>query len=603
MRPVHGQKFGGLCHVFLKRERRAAVLLELISFSDEVIRVRLAKAEFSGCLGFHGGGHGTAGNIGFLTSCFRGVLEAEIIQFAARGGASLQIECTGRNKLTVVPPPVLSALSALGLGGYSSPLEDGATYLVEEGCTPVILIWRFDFGGQDAWADPDDHIRIWVSRADGSVVAEDLGPDDSVTVTDRDDEVYTVYAVARAGEHECGSAQGAISVNRYQALHLAGPEALQVGHTGSMQVRSSCPAPAGGLDIGLSVDQPGRLQIPGTVSLPEGQDTATVQVVALGSGCGQVQVSALAVGHAGATWTVVVFDRPEIASLSPAAVAACQPFELDIASTCFQPGDTVVRAAKAGESQQTLEVLEITPTTLRCGSQGLKPGSWSITVVSRGLASASALLDVQTVAPTIAYFLACVVRPEEDPALTLCYPLVPCASNWVKIRWSVQDAARVVIQRDQETLYEVALPECGGSSEDWISDVIERPAVYRLEAHPVGGGIPMTAQSVIGQAGYSSVTLHNHSGLSLVIWKVEGVYENAADIPGASPKYDLATDGELTLDLEGCVLHHLIAIDKEAAIAAGRDPYGDAVEVANLRRWEAAVYGMDDGDDLTEPIW
>lgn len=603
LRPVHGQKFNGVCHVFLKRERRAAVGLELISFSDEVIRVRLARAEFSGCLGFHGGGHGASGNIGFLTSCFRGVLGAEIIQFMATGGAPLQIECTGRNKLTVVPPPVLSALSALGLGGYSSPLQDGATYLAEEGCTPVILIWRFDFGGQDAWVDPDEHLRVRVTRSDGSVVAEGLGPEDSVTVTDRDDEIYTVHAVARAGEHECGSVEGTITVDRYLALHLEGPEALQVGHSGAVQVRNSCPAPAGGLDVTLSVDQPGRLQVPGKVNLPEGQATATVQVVALGTGCDQVQVSAQAADHVGGAWTVAVFDRPEIAAISPTAVAACQSFELDFSGACFYPGDTVVRAAKAGESQQTLEILEITPTSLRCGGQGLKPGSWAVTVVSRGLASAAALLDVQAAAPTITYFLACVVRPEEDPSLTWCYPLVPCADNWVKIRWSVQAAARVVIKRDQEDLYTVDLPECGGSSEDWISDILTGAATYTLEALPVGGGNPVVASSAIEAAGYSSVTLVNQSDRALVIWKIEGVYQDAADIPGASPKYDLATDGQLNLDLEGCALYHLIAIDKETAIAAGHDPYGDAVEVANLRRWEAAVYGWDEGDELTTSIW
>ncbi len=88
-----------------------------------------------------------------------------------------------------------------------------------------------------------------------------------------------------------------------------------------------------------------------------------------------------------------------------------------------------------------------------------------------------------------------------------------------------------------------------------------------------------------------------------MIWQVIGIYADALDIPHSSTKHDLDHGAEITLTLNHCTRYHLIAIDRNAAANANRDPYGDAVEVASLRYWERYMTGLINGEQLTETIF
>ena len=105
-----------------------------------------------------------------------------------------------------------------------------------------------------------------------------------------------------------------------------------------MQVRSSCPAPAGGISIQLAADPSNRLAIPASAVIPAGQDSVTFDIEALGSQCADVIVTAQAAGHLDATHLLTVYDRPQLFSLSPDVIDACRPFELTIEGTCFKEG-------------------------------------------------------------------------------------------------------------------------------------------------------------------------------------------------------------------------------------------------------------------------
>lgn len=584
LRPVEGQSFSrsGVCNVFLQRAFNDRLMLELISDSSDspnLVRVRLKEATFSGCIGFRGAGGGIPRNIAFIDSCFRmASLSRNPVLDLARAAIDLtQIACTGRNGLDVVPPPSLMSLHASGPNGGASGTTQ--VLLPEEGCTEVTLSWQFDLGSETGWVDPASYIRVEVIASNGTVVGQNLPPVGSLGVTTREDESYVVRAASVVNGSSCGQAEGSITVERYQQLHLTGPGSLQVGQSTNFTVRISCLAPAGGVTVSLSSSDPNRLQIPSTVMIPEGQDTISVPVVATGTGCFDVMLTATAPGHLSDSITIDVFNTPTLGAMTPQTVLACRTFELQLTGTCFKAGETVVRASKAGETPRTLEILSISATSIRCRGSNFPLGSWTVSVASRGLQSNAQVLDVQAIPAEVVSFHAWLDQ-------TLNPVFVPCQGNEVWVSWHVVDAARVVIKENGTTIHDLELSGCGTVSRDNFSRIISRQAAYRLEAFPVGGGSPTIRTVTVGERGLRSLSLQNNSPVDLVVWKIGDWYSNAMDIPqGQNNKTDLPAGGSITLTFTDCVRFQVVAINKLAALDAGKDPYGDAILIGSLWRY------------------
>lgn len=406
IRPVEGESFSstGVCIVWLQRAFNKRVVLETISASSNLVRVRLKKATFSGYVGFRGAGAGTPGNMAFIDSCFRmaGLLRNPVLDLARTAFNGTQIDGTGRNMLGVVPPPRLEELS---VSGPSGAVSNPPFLLIEEACKEVTLKWIFDLGSETEWVDPDDFIRVDVIASDGTAVAQNLPPDGSLKVTAREDESYVIRAASVVNGSTCGQTEGTITVQRVHMLHLTGPASLQVGQSANFTVRSSCPALAGGLTVSLTSSSPNRLQVPLSALIPEGQDTISVSVIAIGTGCLDVVLIATVPGHLSGSLAIEVFDRPTFDGMTPQTVQSCRTFDLQLSGTCFKAGDTVVSATKAGEATRTLEILEISATTIRCQGTNFPPGSWTVSVRSRGLHSnAFQVLDVQAIPAEIISF-------------------------------------------------------------------------------------------------------------------------------------------------------------------------------------------------------
>ncbi len=596
IRPKDGNKFsssGGVCNLFLQRDIRKKTLLKVTSFTEDVVKVLLTEAKLSGCIGFLGSGQGNFGNIGFIKTCLSlGRINSPIIDLVT-GGTTDSIQCTGNNKLTVVPSPVLDSLGATGQGGYSSS-ENSSAYLLEESCTEVMLHWRFDFGTQDFWVDPSEFIKVKITRVDGSVVAEALNNEGTLAVTEREDQVYILLAAVIVDGNECGRSEGTITVERYQALHLQGPEMLQIGQSANLQIQSSCPALGGGLIITVLANQPNRLQIsnPDNIIIPEGQNQTTVQISALGTGCTEVAITASAEGHNSASIAVDVFDTPKITAITPTIVQACRTFEIQITGNCFKQGETSVWAIKSGE-MRTLQTLAITPESIHCRGIDFPPGAWDISVTSRGLESNADTLNVEAVSPVINTFQAILANQNFEP----------CSNNWVIINWNVTDAERIVIKENGTSIDE-RLYECGEPSVDEFTRIIQRQTTYRLEAYPVGGGNPVVATRTVGERTLKNLQLLNSSGRTLVIWKIEGWYSNSSDIPQNQNNKTILQQGDTTtLSFNDCQRYHIVAIDKEMAENSGYNSEKDAIVIGHLRRWEMTLVSDENGEETGETIY
>lgn len=617
IRPVEGKDFSstvaGECFVWLQRAYNKRVPLEIISASSDLVRVRLKEAKFSGCIGFQAGGVAqTPADMAFIDTCFRMEgLRNPVLDLARAGFNSFQIACTGHNGLDVVPPPSLVWLHASGCNAANGGTTQ--VLLAEEGCAEVTLSWHFDLGDESSWADPASYIRVDVIASDGTVVEENLPPVGSLGVTAREDEAYVIQAKSVVNGSICGQVEGTITVERYQQLHLTGASvqvgqsvqsscpvmtgaSVQVGQSANITVRSSCPALAGGLTISLTSSSPNRLQVPPSVEIPEGQDTVNVLVVATGTGCLDVVLTATAPEHLSALLTIEVFDTPTLNTIAPQTVKACQTFELQLTGTCFKAGETVVRALKADEAPRTLDILDISDNAIQCQGNNFPPGSWTVTVRSRGLESNAQVLDVQAIPVEVVSFDAVLAAVNPD--------FVPCQGNVVVVAWIVENASRIVIKENGKTFYdEDEFSGCEETSETRYR-TISQQTTYRLEAYPVGGGPPTIHNVTVGVRGLQSLSLHNNSPHDLVVWKIEGWYAFSNDIPqDLNNKTDLPQGSEIMLTFNDCDKYEVIAINKPMAEDYGYDPKGDAIEIGHLRRYRSQLVGESDGDEDSHPIY
>ncbi len=618
IRPKAGRQFSGdgaSCRAFLQRSEGGVPLLnrrkelQIISYSATLVKVKLAAADWSGCIGLRGTGGGMAGNPGFIRSCLKmGRIHSPMLErlHAPGGGTLRQIACTGANLLAVVPPPQLRSLSAAGPEGSSTETTGSAVYLVAESCRSVTLSWQFGF--DDPLVDPADFIAVSVQDGGGTEVAAGLAATDSLVVQERLDAEYTITARAMVDGAACSERTAVATIERFEALHLEGADALRSGTAGSYTVRSSCAAPSGGLAVKLSSSDTARLSVPATVTIAAGQNTAVFAAAAPGAGCAQVVLSATAVDHLGATRAIELFDTPQITSMSPTTVNSCRPVTLTLSGSCFNGDDLLVRARQTGAANPDLAFELLDSSTIRVTADSIPPGEWRIEVRSHGLFSTPALLQVNQTLPAVDSFVALVAgQIVGGETVNLSPSLVPCVPNWIAVSWSVRDTSRVVVRLDGDVICAEddadsgcgPQPGCGGPFSGGFTSLLDQSATFRLEAFPVDGGNPVIREVTVGEAGIHRMTLINNSNKDLVIWVYDAGIIFMDDVPHNSPKTDLPSGGQITLTFGDCEFRDVAKVDRAAALADGYDPYGDAIEIAHLASvLFEDVIGSDDGQDV-----
>lgn len=615
IKPVDGEEFAGdavSCRLLLQRGMKRTTL-DITAFAKTEVRATLPAAERSGCLGFRGGSGGSAGaSPGTILSCLKA---ARIQNRALEGlltpgiGSLRGIDCTGRNQLSVVGEPRIRRVSVAWDEGSTEVLDGADATLVAEACQPVTIAWAVDFGvAEQDWLAPSTFIRVAVTDADGQVVVSSRPPVGSLVVDAAEAQTYTITATALVDGTPCATIVSKVTVERYLSAHVTGPLSLRSGDGAALDLSISCPAPAGGLPLVVSATPSDRLAPFGAVLIPAGATSVSAAVRAIGPGCDDVTVRVDADGHLQGRHTIDVFDAPVLTAVAPTSVPACRPFQIALSGSCFEAGQTIVRLRR-GSLVETLDITAIMPNAITATGSDLAPGTYELRVTSRGLDSE--ILSVVATAPVVSIqqFDAVLVGAyldgdgDGDIELVSTDEFIPCVPNIFDVRYDVRRARRVTIWRDDEELADIDLGECGGDVNNSLSIGVEHGSTLRLEATPVGGGGGVVdAEIMVGGQGSKTLVLRNGTTRDLVIWNISGVYPNAADIPHGSPKQDLSPDGEVSVSFEECVLHHVIAIDKQAALAADRDPYGDAIEIGSLRQWETTYVGDTDGETQNEQL-
>lgn len=275
-------------------------------------------------------------------------------------------------RLTIVYPPVVESFSSSAGGGPA------------EACRPVELRWRvrlLDMPGHLPLA-PCASIEVTVRDGTGAIVAAG-GAAGSVVETRDSDVTYTIEARSRAGGVLCGVANPeTLTVARVRRLYLEADPAtgtqIAGGMPGRILVRSSCPAPAGGLTVLLASTDPAALRVPPQAMIPAGQDAVQVEF-GTSDACTRVELTATAPGHAAPPpLGIEVFRTPQLAwaagrapLLRPLAAgsvevdAGCLPDEGSRQNWTVQPAapgspPTIVRAMRvAGASASGRYVVSV----------------------------------------------------------------------------------------------------------------------------------------------------------------------------------------------------------------------------------------------------
>jgi hypothetical protein len=600
IRPKDGSKFsvtGGPCNVWLQQSLTRRVLLEVLEWTPDHVRVRLPDDPaqiFTGCIGFRPGGQGGGTNSAFIDSCLKlsrsGSISVGVLNHSFH---TLTIKCHNANRLLIIPPPVVESVAAYGLDSGHEDLGSGA--ISAEACRRVRLVWRFGFEDQDI--DPQillPYLSVSVRKADGSIVVDNQSAIGYTDVVERDDETYTITAVTTVNGDECGRTEATIFVKRVQHLHLTAPAELISGTSTKMEVCTSCPTLTGGLTVQLSSTSTALL-VPSTATIPEGATCTTVKISAQGDECQNVSVFAQKDDYAAGQAIVQVYREPRIDSVTPDTITSCDMFSLDLTGSCFAPSGNVVQVNQ-GNNQVGLEILSESPSFIRCRVSNLNIGRWIMRVTSRGLTSLGFELDVEPKTPEIEDFQVEFIPSQGNPQFT------PCSSNWVGYSFRVRDASEVIL-KENGVVIERITSGCGSLNQDATTRLIQKFSVYQLEAVPVGGGLPAVETREVGIKGVPKLTLLNQSGRTLVIWKISGWHNNAGDIPqNQDNKTDLTQNSSMEMTFDDCGKFHVVAIDKQAAQNQNYNPYGNAITINNLRRWEELFIGDANGDSTQRTI-
>jgi hypothetical protein len=591
LRPAPGKNFAssGVCLAFLQEGLSHREELKIVSASSDVITLELAEASTSGCIGFRGPQSGSSGNVQLIKTCMHmgKIHDSGFIDLITGSGTPIHVWCdpSGRNRLEIVPPPVLESLHASAADSASAWSTDSPKSLTikAEGCRDVTITWHFGFGGQEPTVHPGDYIRVRITDSAGNVVGEALPHDGSVVVNQRDDETYTLLAVAEVEGESCAQDTATVGVQREQRLALAGATLVETGHSKTVAVARSCPSPAGGTTVALQSSNPARLQVPATVTIPEGAtSSAAATITGDGAGCSTVSVTATADGHKPATRDVLIYDVPVVSALVPSSVAACRQFTLTVHGTCFASSGSTVHL-RHGDVERALNVSNASATTITCSlppGQTLTPGTWQLTVTARGLESQPASLVADPVPATIVSFVG---------LPTQVWPCIPTPVNMV---WEVRDDERVTVVRVQGTttapVAEATSLSICGSTTGSASDTAVGPRQYQLRAFPAGGVGPATSnilvnEMVVPRAG--GIRLTNPSASHWRLWRYSsssGAW-TSTPVPGKTGQAS-SPSPFIDVTFEACAYQYVFAVNR-TALGSDADNVGTSLSASDQHKW------------------
>jgi hypothetical protein len=217
----------------------------------------------------------------------------------------------------------------------------------------------------------------------------------------QDDDTYTLEISGF-----CGRIVRELVVEVHHQVNLSVREdQVQVGHTVDLDVHISCPAPVGGVIVNLTkfiIDGRNVIEVPETVEIPEGENTATVTVTTLEL-AGTASIGGDAADHQGGRVWFLVYDVPVIGGPdSVRQVPECSPFELDIEGTSFDLEPSANRVDLRDGGLKRLEVTginfraphELFNGVLHVESDNLPCGDYQLYVTSHGLESDPIRLEV-----------------------------------------------------------------------------------------------------------------------------------------------------------------------------------------------------------------
>jgi hypothetical protein len=476
----------------------------------------------------------------------------------------------GDGAVTPLPPFLFRGDAPLSVVGHARVLRfyagGQAGQFVAEACTAVDLEWAVgvDFcGGTTAHAETS-------LRVGGVTIASGLGLTGTYRVAEPADVTYTLQIETFAGATRCTIEERSVTVKRYKLLRagVSGQVSLSVsrllfavdgGSPFSVQVASSCQAPAGGIPVTLVSSRPSRLA-GGSVTIPQG--AAQASFAATGQECGEVTLQVSAPGHQAATFTVLIVDQPQVASVAPAQVTACAPFTLTVTARCAggplgaEAGNPQVVVTGQGRQVAATVTGVATnaqdpfhgPSQIQAQLPGLDTGSYTASVSFRGKSGSAAVpLQVLPATPVIKSFTA-------SPS-----SVVSCVPSAIQLSWSVEHATQVKLFKGTNQIANLnRAPSCASWTGAQAGGPVDRETEFRIEVMPPAG-TPVTSKTlkiselhgIYSIAG--SITLTNQSGKDLYIWSVNSV-GTAADLE------DLIFNGQsTTVQVAECLRINLVA--------------------------------------------
>lgn len=293
--------------------------------------------------------------------------------------------------VSVIHPPVFVELTADG-AAMPPPAE---------ACRPVNLCWITHLIGQAPTAPilPCGSIMVTVIDDTGAVAGSG-GATGCIAVTSNADRTYTATAVSFAGAEAAGESTAQLVLARAHYLYLewnqpqpdpAFPDPfgapVQGGNNGTFNIRSSCPAAAGGLPVALA--STGAISVSSPVVIPEGADRVQASFTSTAA-CQSSTVSATAAGHTSrGDLSFDVYVPPVLVQWTDAAgnpsadpvLRSDQPLDVFVETTCI-PDHPHVRWEQvdaAGNAEQlSSQPLLVAPNRFRVTLQGSAVGSWTL---------------------------------------------------------------------------------------------------------------------------------------------------------------------------------------------------------------------------------
>lgn len=293
--------------------------------------------------------------------------------------------------ISVIHPPVFDELTA-----------DGAVMPPPaEACRTVNLCWRTHLIGQTPTAPILSCGSIAVTVVDDiGAVAGSGGASGCISVTSSADRTYTATAVSSAGAEAAGESTAQLTLPRIHYLYLewdqprpdpAFPDPfgapVQGGNSGTFEIRSSCPAGAGGLPVALA--SAGAISVGSPMAIPEAADRTQASFTSTAA-CQPSTVSATAAGHSSRgnlpfdVYVPPVLVRWMDASGNPApdpVLRSDEPLDVFVETTCIpdHPDVRWEQVDAAGNAEQlSSQPLLVAANRFRVTLQGSAVGDWTL---------------------------------------------------------------------------------------------------------------------------------------------------------------------------------------------------------------------------------